>query len=125
MSMRAPLPRPWPRPLSAALLAVPLALLVTVGSGAAPEPRPAGGSGGTTSGAGSGGSGRGPSSRQAADLILRGGPIYTMDAARSWAEAVAIKDEKIVYVGTSAGVDRKSTRLNSSHAITSRMPSSA
>jgi hypothetical protein len=27
-----------------------------------------------------------------ADLILRHGAIYTMDAARSWAEAVAIAD---------------------------------
>ncbi|MFP6640566.1 MAG: amidohydrolase [Myxococcota bacterium] len=40
----------------------------------------------------------------AADLVLRGGPIYTMDAARSWARAVAIRDGKIVYVGTEEDV---------------------
>ncbi len=35
-----------------------------------------------------------------ADLALRGGAIYTVDGARSWAEAVAIKDGRIVFVGT-------------------------
>ena len=32
----------------------------------------------------------------AADLVLRNGAVYTVDAARSWAEAVAVKDGKIV-----------------------------
>ena len=35
-----------------------------------------------------------------ADLILQGGPVYTMDAARSWARAVVIQDGKIVYAGS-------------------------
>ncbi len=39
-----------------------------------------------------------------ADLVLRNGRIYTMDAARSWAESVAIQDGKILYVGDDAGV---------------------
>ena len=43
---------------------------------------------------------------QPADLVLRGGAIYTMDAARSWAEALAVDDGKIVYVGTETGVDK-------------------
>jgi len=34
-----------------------------------------------------------------ADLVLRGGRVYTVDAARSWATAVAIKDGRIVFVG--------------------------
>jgi predicted amidohydrolase YtcJ len=38
----------------------------------------------------------------AADLVLRNGAIYTVDSARSWAEAVAIKDGKIVFVGRDA-----------------------
>jgi predicted amidohydrolase YtcJ len=38
---------------------------------------------------------------KAADLALTGGKIYTVDSARSWAEAVAIKDGRIVFVGTS------------------------
>ena len=42
--------------------------------------------------------------------------------------AVLIHDDKIVAVGTTEELDqqdRKSTRLNSSHGTTSRMPSSA
>src|SRR5512134_3793908 len=38
-----------------------------------------------------------------ADLALKGGAIYTMDGARSWAETIAIDDGRIVYVGTDAG----------------------
>jgi len=34
-----------------------------------------------------------------ADLVLRGGAVYTMDAARSWASAVAIRHGRIAYVG--------------------------
>jgi len=41
-----------------------------------------------------------------ADLVLRGGAVYTVDAARSWAEAVAIRGAEIVYVGSDAGVER-------------------
>jgi len=37
---------------------------------------------------------------KAADLALTGGKIYTVDAGRTWAEAVAIKDGRIVFVGT-------------------------
>ena len=39
-----------------------------------------------------------------ADLVLRNGAIYTVDAARSWAEAVAVRDGRIVYVGRNAGL---------------------
>ncbi len=35
-----------------------------------------------------------------ADLILRGGAVYTVDAARSWAQAVAVRDGSIVAAGT-------------------------
>jgi predicted amidohydrolase YtcJ len=35
-----------------------------------------------------------------ADLILRNGAIYTVDAARRWATATAIRKGRIVYVGT-------------------------
>jgi predicted amidohydrolase YtcJ len=34
-----------------------------------------------------------------ADLVLRGGAVYTMDAARTWASTVAIRGGRIVYVG--------------------------
>ena len=39
-----------------------------------------------------------------ADLVLTGGHAYLVDAARSWAEAVAVADGRIVAVGTSTEV---------------------
>lgn len=39
----------------------------------------------------------------AADVILKNGSIYSVDAARSWAQAVAIAGSKIVYAGNDAG----------------------
>ena len=39
----------------------------------------------------------------AADLVLRGGAVYTLDSARSWAQAVAVRDGSIVYVGSDEG----------------------
>lgn len=42
---------------------------------------------------------------ETADLVLRDGKIYTVDAARSWAEAVAVSGNRIVYVGSNAGVE--------------------
>jgi predicted amidohydrolase YtcJ len=38
----------------------------------------------------------------AADLVLTGGAVYTVDAARSWAQAVAISDGRIAAVGRDA-----------------------
>ncbi|HEY9013864.1 MAG TPA: hypothetical protein VIM84_02225, partial [Gemmatimonadales bacterium] len=35
-----------------------------------------------------------------ADLVLRGATVYTVDAARSWASVVAIRDGRIAYVGS-------------------------
>jgi predicted amidohydrolase YtcJ len=32
--------------------------------------------------------------------VLRNGAVYTVDAARSWAAAVAVRDGRIAYVGT-------------------------
>jgi predicted amidohydrolase YtcJ len=37
-----------------------------------------------------------------ADLVLTGGAVYTEDASRSWAEALAVRDGRIVYVGSDA-----------------------
>lgn len=38
-----------------------------------------------------------------ADRIFQNGSVYTVDESRSWAEAVAIKDGRIIYVGDVAG----------------------
>ena len=53
----------------------------------------------------------GPFSKQhinkisSADLILLDGKVYTVDANRSWAEAIAVRNERIFYVGSSTGAD--------------------
>ena len=41
-----------------------------------------------------------------ADLVLKNGPVVTMDAKRRVAEAVAIKDGKIAVVGSEPEVKR-------------------
>ena len=72
-------PHPASRPaLSFAILSV-LGLLALPSSGAAPA-------GGPT-----------------ADLVLTGGRIWTADAAQPWAEAVAVRQGRLVYVGSAAG----------------------
>jgi hypothetical protein len=39
-----------------------------------------------------------------ADLVFRGGAVYTVDETRPWAEAVAVREGLITYVGDGAGV---------------------
>ena len=46
------------------------------------------------------------SSGPPADLILRGGRIYTVDREQPWAEAVAIRGDAFVTVGSNQDVDR-------------------
>ncbi|MDH3546271.1 MAG: amidohydrolase [Gammaproteobacteria bacterium] len=41
-----------------------------------------------------------------ADIVLRNGGIYTVDAARSWAEAAAIRDGVVVAVGANSDVEQ-------------------
>ncbi|MEX1265531.1 MAG: amidohydrolase [Woeseia sp.] len=45
-----------------------------------------------------------PAAEPLADLAFTNGRIYTMDGSRSWAEAVAIRDGRIIYVGTDEGL---------------------
>ena len=40
----------------------------------------------------------------AADKVIRYGKIYTVNPAKPWAQAMAIKDGKITYVGSNSGV---------------------
>lgn len=40
-----------------------------------------------------------------ADKVLRNGSVYTVDPARSWAQAVVIDGGKLVYVGSDDGVE--------------------
>ncbi|KGE04848.1 amidohydrolase [Pseudohaliea rubra] len=39
-----------------------------------------------------------------ADRVLRGGKVYTLNAEAPWAEAVAIRGDRILYVGDDSGV---------------------
>ncbi|MGE5726950.1 MAG: amidohydrolase, partial [Gemmatimonas sp.] len=43
--------------------------------------------------------------RRGADIVFRGGPVYTVDSTRPSATAVAVTGTRIVYVGDAAGVD--------------------
>ena len=51
------------------------------------------------------GEGRGVTASEAPDLVLTRGRVYTMDAARSWAEAVAVRAGRIAAVGSSAEIE--------------------
>ena len=46
-----------------------------------------------------------PAAEPPADLILSGGRVWTADAARPWAESVAVRGDRIVFVGPSTGAD--------------------
>lgn len=41
-----------------------------------------------------------PMSGNSADLVFQNGKIYTVDESQMWAEAIAIKDGEIIFVGT-------------------------
>lgn len=41
-----------------------------------------------------------------ADLVLRDGAVWTATASRPWAEALAIREGRIIYVGDAAGAQR-------------------
>ncbi|MDQ0972490.1 putative amidohydrolase YtcJ [Neobacillus niacini] len=43
-------------------------------------------------------------SNPAADFIFKNGDVYTVDKDQTWAEAVAVKDGKILYIGNNKGV---------------------
>lgn len=45
-----------------------------------------------------------PPAAEPADTVYRNGAVYTVDAVRSWAEAIAVRTGRIVYVGANGGV---------------------
>ena len=45
-----------------------------------------------------------PPVAEPADTVYRNGAVYTVDAVRSWAEAIAVRTGRIVYVGSNGGV---------------------
>lgn len=88
-------------PAGLALIAMALATSLVPSSWGAPPKPPAG----STPGARGPGAARG--SRSSADVVLVNGAVYTMDAVRSWAEAVAIKGDTIVYAGPASGAGER------------------
>jgi predicted amidohydrolase YtcJ len=46
-----------------------------------------------------------PPELSGADTVFTGGRVYTVDADRSWAEAVAVTDGRIVFAGSNAGAE--------------------
>ncbi|MDQ6800374.1 MAG: amidohydrolase [Acidobacteriota bacterium] len=55
------------------------------------------------------------SARQPADLILTGGKVFTADPTRPWAEAVAIRGDRIVAVGSTAEIGKNAARVIELH----------
>jgi predicted amidohydrolase YtcJ len=55
------------------------------------------------------------------DLVLTGGKVFTADSARPWAEAVAIRGDRVVAVGTTAEVSRLAGRSTRRIALGGRV----
>lgn len=58
---------------------------------------------------------------RAATLILTGGKVFTADTTQPWAEAVAIRGERIIAVGTTAAVRRRAGRGTREIALAGRV----
>lgn len=56
-----------------------------------------------------------------ADVVLRHGVIYTMSPARPWADALAVRDGRLVFVGDEAGVEKFIGRATRVVDLTGRM----
>ncbi len=46
------------------------------------------------------------SQKPKADLIVRNAVVYTMDSARSWAQSIAVKDGRLVFIGNDGEIKR-------------------
>src|SRR5690606_17015744 len=46
------------------------------------------------------------SDRNVADLVIRNGTVYTVDSLQPAAEAIAVKGDRIVFVGSNADVEK-------------------
>src|SRR5215210_8462076 len=61
------------------------------------------------------GEGRAVTTNGAPALVLTRGHVYTMDAARSWAEAVAVRAGRIAAIGSSAEIE--ALRESETHVV--------
>src|SRR5262249_55502460 len=46
-----------------------------------------------------------PAQAQPADMVLKNGAIYTVDSVRSWAQTLAVRGGRLVYVGPDKGAE--------------------
>lgn len=53
--------------------------------------------------------------------MLTGGKVFTADSTRPWAEAVAIRDDRIIAVGTTAEIRRHAGRTTREFALAGRV----
>jgi predicted amidohydrolase YtcJ len=58
---------------------------------------------------------------QPADVIFHGGRVYTLDASAPWAEAVAVRGDTIVYVGSDSGVEAFAGPDSTHHDLAGRL----
>ena len=58
---------------------------------------------------------------QAADLVLENAAVYTVDYKRSWAQALAISGDRIVYVGPNSGVQAYKGHATKVMVLTGKM----
>lgn len=56
-----------------------------------------------------------------ADQVFFGGKVYTLNASAPWAEAVAVKGDTIVYVGSNAGVASFVGEATQKHDLAGRL----
>ncbi len=56
-----------------------------------------------------------------ADVVFTNGKVYTLDDAMPWAEAVAVKGNRIVYVGDAAGVEAMTGAATDRHDLAGKL----
>ena len=83
-----------------ALLAAALFALALAGCGAPESPQPTAGEEAPAATEPATGA-----AQEMADVVYTNGKIYTVDDAKPWTEAVAIKDGKLLVVGSNADVE--------------------
>ena len=62
-----------------------------------------------------------PNKNLIADTIITNAAIYTVDEGNPWAEAVAVKSGKYIYVGDASGVQAHRGPLTKIHDLDGKM----
>ena len=62
-----------------------------------------------------------PQNKNGADIVLRNGNIYTVNEAQPWAQSMAVKDGKIIYIGSDDGIQKYIGSLTKTENLNGRM----